>query len=398
MLLAQYGRPAWALAGPVFLALTPRFMGQVPLNPLDPAFAVLTILSLWALHSSFLQVRPLWRTLVLGLLFGLTCCVRIAGLSLFFVFVLYESYGFFRLSGKSMEGGFRDKLKVFLPSLVLVFLVSGFVLAVFWPYLGEDFFLRLKNAVFLTAHFPYDVRFIFMGHVVSSLSLPWYYLPVWLLVSTPLFLLFFAAGALVWTRRRGQNDLWVLLLTALGVNLALVLFLRPVVYLGMRHFLYFLPMLAAMAALSVIEFCGQFSKRKWARILLLLAVLDAGGVLVECARLHPYEYIYFNRLAGGLPGAYGKFEIEYMATSTKEAVEWIKAHPRPDSPGPTRIFTFQEPFQALYYLDPSLKLAKGLGDADDAIILPAEGKHWLHNRLVYSVSREGVPLMDIYQK
>ena len=44
-------------------------------------------------------------------------------------------------------------------------------------------------------------------------------------------------------------------------------------------------------------------------------------------RLHPFQYTYFNCLAGGVAGAAGKYETDYWLTSYKEAIEWIEAQP-----------------------------------------------------------------------
>jgi len=41
---------------------------------------------------------------------------------------------------------------------------------------------------------------------------------------------------------------------------------------------------------------------------------------------HPYEYIYFNELAGGIDTAYGNYEMDYYYHSTREASEWVIAN------------------------------------------------------------------------
>ena len=41
---------------------------------------------------------------------------------------------------------------------------------------------------------------------------------------------------------------------------------------------------------------------------------------------HPYEYIYFNELAGGIENAYGNYEMDYYYHSTREASEWVIAN------------------------------------------------------------------------
>ena len=39
---------------------------------------------------------------------------------------------------------------------------------------------------------------------------------------------------------------------------------------------------------------------------------------------HPYEYVYFNELTGGINKTYGNYEMDYYYNSTREAAEWIK--------------------------------------------------------------------------
>jgi len=45
--------------------------------------------------------------------------------------------------------------------------------------------------------------------------------------------------------------------------------------------------------------------------------------LVGILTLHPYEYIFYNSLIGGVRGAFRNFELDYWATSYREAMEII---------------------------------------------------------------------------
>jgi tetratricopeptide (TPR) repeat protein len=51
----------------------------------------------------------------------------------------------------------------------------------------------------------------------------------------------------------------------------------------------------------------------------LLLIVPATHVI----RNHPYEYVYFNELAGGMKKAYGNYELDYYYHSTREATEWV---------------------------------------------------------------------------
>jgi hypothetical protein len=42
-------------------------------------------------------------------------------------------------------------------------------------------------------------------------------------------------------------------------------------------------------------------------------------------RLHPYEYTYFNRLAGGVAGAHGRYMLDYWGLSFKQASQELAA-------------------------------------------------------------------------
>jgi hypothetical protein len=44
-------------------------------------------------------------------------------------------------------------------------------------------------------------------------------------------------------------------------------------------------------------------------------------------KLHPYQYVHFNRLfAGGLRGAVNRYETDYWCASYKEGIEWVVRH------------------------------------------------------------------------
>jgi len=41
---------------------------------------------------------------------------------------------------------------------------------------------------------------------------------------------------------------------------------------------------------------------------------------------HPYQYVYFNELVGGINNAYGNYEMDYYYHSTRETSEWVIAN------------------------------------------------------------------------
>ncbi|HTA77419.1 MAG TPA: hypothetical protein VK791_09705 [bacterium] len=390
LLLAQY-QSAWkALLGPVFLLLTPRFLGLIPFDVRDISFCVFYLLALTAIFKW--GDHPAWiRVPVLGLLFGLAISLRLVGASLFFIWTLF--YIFERME----ELKFQRSI-FFARDIFLVLVLSVLVMLPTWPYLREDFFHHLLEIIQTSRHFPMEVQFLFAGHMVSSFNLPWFYLPLWWLVSMPLFILVLAGGVFYWGRPIGHNRLLVFLLIALGVNLALVLALQPAVYLSARHFLYLVPLLVLVAALSAIEASRFLAGTPWLRLGIALLAANGAIVAVHLVLLHPYEYVYFNELTGGLQGAYGNYEIEERGTSAKEAVDWLKVHEWTDLKKTYTAACYQEPFQTIYYLPKNVKYELDKDKAQYLITMPFSGHHHFLNPRLYSVTREGVDLMDIYQK
>jgi hypothetical protein len=102
----------------------------------------------------------------------------------------------------------------------------------------------------------------------------------------------------------------------------LYLVLHPVVYNGIRHFLYVVVFLTLIGGFFLIDFYKILNKKYK---FLLKAVIGVYCIftLIRMVVLHPYEYIYYNELIGGLRGAQGQFEMDYWGATYKEATEYV---------------------------------------------------------------------------
>jgi hypothetical protein len=267
--------------------------------------------------------------------------------------------------------------------------------SVLWPYLSTKFFQHFVNVFWFSENFPPHFDFLFLGHLVSSLDYPWYTLPLWILVSVPLFIL--VLSGMVWIGPRRQDPLTLLATIALVVNLAAFLILKPAIYDGLRHALFLLPMLSLLAAIGFVKWVKR-DQKLWVRGLWGGALgFNVLLVIVHLVRLHPYEYVYFNELAGGEKGAYGNFETDYWGASLKESVEWVKTHEATDLGRVYKVFAEGNPFQSILFFGPNMK-PYARSEADYVILInraggkptPAE-----ESKVIHVVEREGVPLSFI---
>ena len=87
------------------------------------------------------------------------------------------------------------------------------------------------------------------------------------------------------------------------------------------------------------------------------------GKLVE---LHPYQYVYYNELAGGLYGAHRKYETDYWALSYREATEFLNAYIRylPEQSEPIKLWVCWSKMSAGYYMSERIRQVREPEQAD----------------------------------
>lgn len=112
-------------------------------------------------------------------------------------------------------------------------------------------------------------------------------------------------------------------------------------------------------------------------------------------RLHPYEYIYYNSLVGGLPGANGKYETDYWGAGYREAVYWFNKNFNNKNKKYV-IFVFGDRFSAKYYFKNNMYLTNFPDVPNYIFAVNRWGlTSFLPGKIIYSVKREGVPLIVV---
>jgi hypothetical protein len=377
-----------ALLGPLFLFFSPRLLGNLPINPKDGPFAVLYLAALALLILSPFR-RRLLRCGVWSLVVGLGFCLRPLGVTLPLLFALDAwSRRFFR---EEEPGGAPRGLWILLETLAIS--LGGLLFAmVFWPYLrSPSHWPWLLNT---WSHYPHNGFQIFWGSLVADSSLPWFYFPGWLALSTPVFLL--GLALLGWKWVSPSSRAWRILWAALLLNLFALMLKRPSCYDTVRHFLYLLPMLSVLAALSLAELWKKTSRFR--PFLLPVVLIGLSLPAVEMFRLHPYEYLYLSEWSGGFQRSFGKFPGDYWSASAQEGFQWLRYNGLTD---PKRIYKIQFqgiPFlEAVYYLPHNAKWADGGEDSNYYMGTRDLDPAPPGSRLIKRVERERVPLLWIYQ-
>lgn len=330
-LTRRLGGPRAGLLALLLLATLPGWWGHMFFNSKDVPFAVGMLASVLAWTRCLEEwPRPRLRTaLLLGLAVGLTMGIRVGGVLLgayFGVPFLVLAAADARLLGPGAAarrlGGGVVRLLPAVPATLLVLLPA-------WPWVMLDWRNFLAALAYL-GHFPYGADTIFAGRLYPAEALPALYWPTLLALQLSevalagllaAFLLLPAAA-----REQGSRRPLVLLLVAVAglFPLLYAVLARPTGYNNIRHFIFILPPLLVLAALGLERITSLLPRGlRW-----LAGMGIAAGLLLPVARivqLHPYEYVYFNDLSGGVKAAEGRFELDYWGTSFGELGRLVEA-------------------------------------------------------------------------
>ncbi|MCJ7513108.1 MAG: hypothetical protein MUO23_09080 [Anaerolineales bacterium] len=243
-----------------------------------------------------------------------------------------------------------------LGPLLVFWAVAGLATYLTWPWLWPAPIERLIESVRYLADFDEQKLVLFRGRLFPSEAMPLDYLPVLLTIQLTEPVIPLAAVGLIVAyldARRQPEHRPVLLLVAIWFAVITVLYMLPgsVHYNNFRHILFMLPALFVFFGYGLALLVKNV-RPEWLRPVILMLLLIPG--LLGLARLHPYEYAYYNAYAGGSSGANGKYHMDYWCLSLRKAQEYVN-HVAP--PGAV-VFARRSLYSAIEYARPDLTMTK----------------------------------------
>jgi hypothetical protein len=191
-----------------------------------------------------------------------------------------------------------------------------------WPSLWSDPWASGLEFFRKTMYEPFNTLVLFEGQRFLASDLPRHFLPSLMLLQITLpAVILGAVGVLHAVRRHPEPRVEILaaaLWMILPVSIAVIF--GSTTYDNGRHFLFARTPWFLFAALALGQ-AWAWRKSPGFRVALTSIVLLPG--LVGILRLHPYEYIYFNELTGGVTGAFRMYELDYWATSYREGMAYV---------------------------------------------------------------------------
>jgi len=349
-----------ALGAALLFAFQPLLWGHAFINPKDTPFMTFFMLSVYlGLQMLDASAKSKWRAvLAAGIILGFTTSIRSLGPmagALVILFGLWKS---------------PRKTTSIAP---LYFLVAGITTYLTWPYLWKAPIAHFIESLKTMSSFPDTGSVLFMRNLYPANQLPLRYFPTFLSLqlTEPAALLIVIGAALSFklfikdalpykirierrrarinaektiknprSRRKSASHFEMYgreikdknrepLLLFAGWFLAptlWIVFSGSTLYDNARQLLFLLPPLFILAGVGIDALLTRIKTAQVKAALLALIILPG---IYACVQLHPYEYVYYNSLIGGVGGAYRKFDLDYWGVSYKEAMEYINKNAEP---------------------------------------------------------------------
>lgn len=323
-----------ALLTCALLLTTPRFWGYMFQNikdiPLFVCFSI-SLFSFYEWHASgFRKLRYLYGTFLavgLALLSKLYACLVPAILILWLVVLVFRPAHLAdpKLQAESNPWTSRNLFHALLGFALVLILLALFFMPAFYGVKEKVIFWRIKSRV---------VRNLMEYGNQGWSVFPW----IQVFYITPILTLVLAVVGLIKTLlQKPLSPLFALFLTWFFVVMIVACTSLFPVYNGIRLFMVFLIPFCFFAASGVTYAAELLKKISSLNKTLGLWILGMGLILTQVGgivRTHPYEALFFNRLAGGLKGAQEKHipdAADYWLTSYREAVRWINRNAPPNA-------------------------------------------------------------------
>lgn len=305
-----------------FLGTFPRLWGDMHFNVKDVPEMVFFGLALLALWSWF--EKPSWKGAILvGLAGGAALGVKANALFLPVIFIL----GFWPIHPKLLWTHLKSQYLKYAAMIgcgLLTFYLS-------WPYF-------YSNPLNVKDYFSYI--FSQGGRTETTLAWTWQPLSITTAVIPEIMLVCLLIGIVFSifqiVRKKGAVHRFALMWLLVPI---LRISMPPSVnFDGIRHFLEFVPgaaLVAGLGAASMIGFMGKQNKKLTLSIGVGLCLLIAVNTAITIKDFGTYQYIYFNKLYGGLPGGKAVFgpdeATDYWGSTYRKGMQWLNKNADQDS-------------------------------------------------------------------
>ena len=308
----------------LFYILHPRLLAHGFFNPKDSILQASVALSLYPLGKAYFEKNWKWF-LIAGLAVGLSISTRIVTLYIPFLFVCFCILEILLLKENAGVMFRKNMLNM------IIFLIMTFsIVYLTWPILWEDTVHNFLKILSIMKQYPWAGNNFFFGEYIRARDVDWYYIFVWVGITTPVFfLILWGLGIGVFLKslfnKWNENNIFNgFMFAGFIVPISAVILLKSTLYDSWRHMFFIYPFLAYFMAKGLFFLSKVINNKlniEKRTIIIILGVLIFSTPVYSIIRMHPYQQVYFNSLAGKDPML--NFEGDYLGLSYRRGFEWI---------------------------------------------------------------------------
>ena len=306
-----YGDYKLGLLAALMIILSPRMFAESFYNSKDIVFMAGMAMAMYTL-TRLITTPRIGLAILHGTVSAIAIDIRIMG-----ILIVAATIGVLVVRAIKEEVPLRHTLACLLAYLAATALV---VVALF-PYLWHDPIGHFMAAFSNMARFRWDGWVLYMGTTYLASGLPWHYIPVWMLITTPLLFSAMMVAGVVHSARtlfRSRFSLWrtdrqmaeLTFLALLFFPVLAIIAIHALVYDGWRHMYFVYP------AFVLVAIGGFVALKDLVRNAPLLKAAGLGLLTIGfCANAywivhsHPLQNVYFNPVAGR--NWKDQFEVDY---------------------------------------------------------------------------------------
>ena len=307
--------------GTCLFILSPRIYGESFYNMKDIIFLTFLIISYFYCFKCFSNFN--FKNIIIFAFFSALCIqTRILGISVPVSFLFFYFLG---VLAKPQDSKNLNKVGIYILSLIIFTIL-------FWPYLWSSPFL---NFISTFNNWVPSIYIFFNGNYIANDFLPYSYIPIWVIISSPIFHLFFfifgtyylskrtylriisveknTYGYDFWKSNKERIDLFIFINFLILMTLVILLNVR--LFNSWKH-LYFINLYIiyfATYGLNIIYL--HFKKLEKLNILVFILLFSLSFTAYKMYKYHPYQGLYFNSLISDKLKT--KFEIDFTALSSR---------------------------------------------------------------------------------
>ena len=311
----------------LLFALSPTFLGHAQNNLKDIPFALSYIAAIFfTLKFFFDKNQPkIYTAILLTVSIAFSISIRSGGLILIcYLFLFLILFNYYKYLNNNIFDWISTRKQ--LLRIVLISVVALILSLILWPYGQQNPFHHILKSYQVMSQFPTTIRQLFDGKMEWSDLMPWYYLPKYMVITIPLVVI---TGVVAFIVLAGKIILrenllkYGFVLFSILFPIVFVIYEKSNLYGSWRHFLFVYPSIILLSAIGFYKLFNYFKKKN---ITIAVIIITSGlGIhpLKFMIQNHPYYYLYYNQVVGGLNGAYGNYETDYYYHTIRQGSEWL---------------------------------------------------------------------------